>query len=128
MSTFAKQPNMLYAQRIASLDYSDCNTTATLAGNRQFIQHLPHMTELANTIEAPMQLLGLSRNEATERARELLSMLSLADKCNHLARALTTRPKMMSFDEVTSRSIASYAAKSTIRRCKSLRIRWFCCA
>jgi polar amino acid transport system ATP-binding protein len=60
------------------------------------------MTALANTIEAPMQVLGLSRNEATDRARELLSMLGLADKCNHFARALATRPKVMPFDEVTS--------------------------
>nr|WP_318227745.1 ectoine/hydroxyectoine ABC transporter ATP-binding protein EhuA [Paraburkholderia terrae]MDW3660197.1 ectoine/hydroxyectoine ABC transporter ATP-binding protein EhuA [Paraburkholderia terrae] len=76
----------------------------------------PHMTALANTIEAPMQVLGLSRKEATERARELLSLVGLADKCNHypsqlsggqqqrvaIARALAMRPKVMLFDEVTS--------------------------
>ena len=59
------------------------------------------MTVLANTIEAPMQVLGLSCNEATERVLELFSMLSLADKCNHFARALATRPNVMPFDEVT---------------------------
>ena len=76
----------------------------------------PHMTALANTIEAPMQVLGLSRKEATERARELLTMVGLDDKCNHypsqlsggqqqrvaIARALAMRPKVMLFDEVTS--------------------------
>ncbi|TXC84837.1 ectoine/hydroxyectoine ABC transporter ATP-binding protein EhuA [Paraburkholderia azotifigens] len=76
----------------------------------------PHMTALANTIEAPMQVLGLSRKEATERARELLSLVGLEDKCNHypsqlsggqqqrvaIARALAMRPKVMLFDEVTS--------------------------
>ncbi|MEM5433649.1 ectoine/hydroxyectoine ABC transporter ATP-binding protein EhuA [Paraburkholderia diazotrophica] len=76
----------------------------------------PHMTALANTIEAPMQVLGLSRKEATERSRELLSMVGLEDKCNHypsqlsggqqqrvaIARALAMRPKVMLFDEVTS--------------------------
>ncbi|TCG04100.1 ectoine/hydroxyectoine ABC transporter ATP-binding protein EhuA [Paraburkholderia steynii] len=76
----------------------------------------PHMTALANTIEAPMQVLGLSRKEAMERARELLSLVGLTDKCNHypsqlsggqqqrvaIARALAMRPKVMLFDEVTS--------------------------
>ncbi|MFP3561576.1 ATP-binding cassette domain-containing protein, partial [Paraburkholderia sp. SIMBA_049] len=76
----------------------------------------PHMTALANTIEAPMQGLGLSRKEATERARDLLSLVGLEDKCNHypsqlsggqqqrvaIARALAMRPKVMLFDEVTS--------------------------
>ena len=56
------------------------------------------MTALANTIEAPMQVLGLSRNEATDRARELLSMLGHADKCNHFAHALAKYPKAMPFD------------------------------
>ncbi|NRO95977.1 ectoine/hydroxyectoine ABC transporter ATP-binding protein EhuA [Paraburkholderia sp. NMBU_R16] len=76
----------------------------------------PHMTALQNTIEAPIHSLGLSRNEALERARELLSLVGLADKCNHypsqlsggqqqrvaIARALAMRPKVMLFDEVTS--------------------------
>ncbi|WP_040052331.1 ectoine/hydroxyectoine ABC transporter ATP-binding protein EhuA [Caballeronia concitans] len=76
----------------------------------------PHMTALANTIEAPMRVLGLSKKEATERGRELLSMVGLAEKCNHypsqlsggqqqrvaIARALAMRPKIMLFDEVTS--------------------------
>ncbi|SAK62832.1 ABC transporter [Caballeronia pedi] len=76
----------------------------------------PHMTALANTIEAPMSVLGLSRKEANERARELLSLVGLAEKCNHypsqlsggqqqrvaIARALAMRPKIMLFDEVTS--------------------------
>ncbi len=76
----------------------------------------PHMTALANTIEAPMQVLGLSRKEATERAHELLCLVGLEDKCNHypsqlsggqqqrvaIARALAMRPKVMLFDEVTS--------------------------
>ncbi|MBP0592002.1 ectoine/hydroxyectoine ABC transporter ATP-binding protein EhuA [Paraburkholderia sp. LEh10] len=76
----------------------------------------PHMTALANTIEAPMQVLGLSRKEATDRARELLTLVGLENKCNHypsqlsggqqqrvaIARALAMRPKVMLFDEVTS--------------------------
>ncbi|WP_250536545.1 ectoine/hydroxyectoine ABC transporter ATP-binding protein EhuA [Caballeronia sp. AZ10_KS36] len=76
----------------------------------------PHMTALQNTIEAPISVLGLSKKEATERARELLSMVGLEEKCNHypsqlsggqqqrvaIARALAMRPKVMLFDEVTS--------------------------
>ena len=76
----------------------------------------PHMTALQNTIEAPLRTLGMSRRDATERGRELLSMVGLANKCDHypsqlsggqqqrvaIARALAMRPKVMLFDEVTS--------------------------
>ncbi|SAK78403.1 arginine ABC transporter ATP-binding protein [Caballeronia arationis] len=76
----------------------------------------PHMSALQNTIEAPLSVLGMSEKEATERGRELLSMVGLADKCDHypsqlsggqqqrvaIARALAMRPKVMLFDEVTS--------------------------
>jgi polar amino acid transport system ATP-binding protein len=76
----------------------------------------PHMTAIQNTIEAPLRVLGMSRRDANERGRELLSMVGLDDKCNHypsqlsggqqqrvaIARALAMRPKVMLFDEVTS--------------------------
>ena len=76
----------------------------------------PHMTALQNTIEAPLRVLGMSKHDASERGRELLSMVGLDDKCNHypsqlsggqqqrvaIARALAMRPKVMLFDEVTS--------------------------
>jgi polar amino acid transport system ATP-binding protein len=76
----------------------------------------PHMTAIENTIEAPLRVLGMSRRDANERGRELLSMVGLDDKCNHypsqlsggqqqrvaIARALAMRPKVMLFDEVTS--------------------------
>jgi polar amino acid transport system ATP-binding protein len=76
----------------------------------------PHMTALQNTIEAPLRVLGMSKRDADERGRELLSMVGLDDKCNHfpsqlsggqqqrvaIARALAMRPKVMLFDEVTS--------------------------
>jgi polar amino acid transport system ATP-binding protein len=76
----------------------------------------PHMTALQNTIEAPLRTLGMSRRDAIERGRELLSMVGLSDKCDHypsqlsggqqqrvaIARALAMRPKVMLFDEVTS--------------------------
>ena len=40
------------------------------------------MTALENVIEAPIQVLGLSRIEAARTRRELLEMVGLADKIN----------------------------------------------
>ena len=76
----------------------------------------PHMTALANCIEAPVTVLGMTRAEAEARAAELLDMVGLADKKGHypaqlsggqqqrvaIARACAMRPKIMLFDEVTS--------------------------
>jgi polar amino acid transport system ATP-binding protein len=76
----------------------------------------PHMNALQNVIEAPVQVLGLGKAEARERARELLDMVGLGGKLEHypaqlsggqqqrvaIARALAMRPKVMLFDEVTS--------------------------
>ena len=39
-----------------------------------------HMTALANVIEAPMQVLGVSRAEATERAEALLARVGVAHR------------------------------------------------
>jgi polar amino acid transport system ATP-binding protein len=82
----------------------------------QHFNLFPHMTALENCMEAPLHVLGMSKQEARERARDLLEMVGLADKTEHypsqlsggqqqrvaIARALAMRPKVMLFDEVTS--------------------------
>ncbi|NPT59141.1 amino acid ABC transporter ATP-binding protein [Paraburkholderia elongata] len=76
----------------------------------------PHLSVLGNLIIAPVKVGGLSRKEATERARKYLARLGLESKLHAypsqlsggqkqrvaIARALMLEPKLMLFDEVTS--------------------------
>ncbi len=76
----------------------------------------PHMSVLRNVTEAPIHVLGMDRDEAVARARELLTMVGLERHLDHrplqlsggqqqrvaIARACALRPKVMLFDEVTS--------------------------
>jgi polar amino acid transport system ATP-binding protein len=76
----------------------------------------PHMTVLENLIEAPIQVRHEKTKVATQRARDLLDRVGLADKADAyprslsggqqqrvaIARALNMRPKLMLFDEPTS--------------------------
>lgn len=76
----------------------------------------PHLTVLDNVSIAPRRLLGLTRNEAAERARGLLTRVGLAEKAGDyplglsggqkqrvaIARALAMEPEAILFDEPTS--------------------------
>jgi polar amino acid transport system ATP-binding protein len=76
----------------------------------------PHMTALRNVAFGPIKVRGLPAAEATQRGRDLLARVGLADKADSypanlsggqqqrvaIARALAMEPKVILFDEVTS--------------------------
>lgn len=76
----------------------------------------PHMTVLKNITEAPVRVLGISTEEAEERAITLLKRINLEKKVGSypgslsggeqqrvaIARALAMKPEAMLFDEPTS--------------------------
>ena len=82
----------------------------------QDFQLFPHLTALQNVIEAPLQVLRLSRAEAVARGQQLLKRVGLADHENAwpqqlsggqkqrvaIARALAMQPRALLCDEITS--------------------------
>ena len=82
----------------------------------QHFNLFPHRTALGNIVEAPVQVKGVKKARALERARDLLDQVGLADKAEAypaqlsggqqqrvaIARALAMDPKLMLFDEPTS--------------------------
>jgi len=82
----------------------------------QHFHLFPHMTVLENITYAPINVKGISKSKAEEKAKELLEKVGLLEKAGvyppklsggqkqrvAIARALAMEPKVMLFDEPTS--------------------------
>jgi polar amino acid transport system ATP-binding protein len=109
-----------YEQRGDKLyELSDRQVAVTRSNIGIVFQHFnlfPHMTALGNIVEAPIRVKGVSKSDASERARALLAQVGLEGRESAyprqlsggqqqrvaIARALAMDPKLMLFDEPTS--------------------------
>jgi ABC-type histidine transport system ATPase subunit len=110
----------LKRQKNGTLAARDSRQISRLRSNLGFVfQNFnlwPHMTVMQNVIEAPIQVLGLSYDEAVTRGEKLLMKVGIADKAESypgmlsggqqqraaIARTLAMEPKIILFDEPTS--------------------------
>jgi polar amino acid transport system ATP-binding protein len=110
----------LKRQKNGTLCASDSRQIARLRANLGFVfQNFnlwPHMTVIQNVIEAPVQVLGLSKDAARARGEALLKKVGIAEKADAypmmlsggqqqraaIARTLAMEPKIILFDEPTS--------------------------
>jgi polar amino acid transport system ATP-binding protein len=108
---------ILLAGREISVHDDDVNAVRRRIGIVfQTFNLFPHMTVLRNVCLGPVEALGLSREEATARADDLLRRFGLLDKRDDypdrlsggqqqrvaIVRALAMKPEIMLLDEVTS--------------------------
>ena len=131
-STFLRCLNFLEEPSAGTIEVDDLEINAgeSLRQQRKSIRELrqkagmvfqqfnlfPHMTALENTIEGPVTVKGMSKEQAIAKGEELLSWVGLSDKRDEypsrlsggqqqrvaIARALCMEPKIMLFDEPTS--------------------------
>ena len=131
-STFLRCLNFLEEPSAGTIKVEDLevNAGASLRQQRKSIRELrqkagmvfqafnlfPHMTAIENTIEGPVTVKGMSKEQAIAKAEELLEWVGLSDKRDEypsrlsggqqqrvaIARALCMEPKIMLFDEPTS--------------------------
>ena len=119
--TIEVEGNMLWHRRVKDqLVKANEKHLHQVRGNIGMVfQHFnlfPHMTILRNVMEAPRNVLGLSKEDAEKRAIMMLEQVGLSSKLKAypaqlsggqkqrvaIARALVMRPKVMLFDEPTS--------------------------
>ena len=125
-STFLRCLNLLEVPTSGRIYIDGLEITAPRTDVRKIRQNIgmvfqhfnlfPHKTVLKNIIYAPMQVKGISEQEAREIGMNLLSKVGLANKADvypsrlsggqkqrvAIARALAMKPDMMMFDEPTS--------------------------
>jgi len=125
-STYLRSLNLLEMPTSGSIIFNGVDITdkkVNINLHRQkmgmVFQHFnlfPHMTVLGNITAAPKKLLKMSKQEAEEKAMDLLSRVGLADRADSypamlsggqkqriaIVRALAMNPDVMLFDEPTS--------------------------